>query len=314
MQSPLEFLDVFRGDLRAAGLRFAITSGMACVRYGLQQTTKDSDWILPPDQADPLRALFARRESALPAWTIRYRSIFGAPLEAEWLAGGWTSHLAIRTEAGGADHHLDFFGRPPRVKAWRTDPADPDFADRDTVTRMKKTDRDKDWPIVGGLAAQSSARGDGQAVLHLQAVEPLRRAWAATPDAGRGAAIAMRPLLDAVDQTTDDLRLEFLIRTERLVWEAVNRGRYGLYQTTWKAFYRRWQGAEDCPWPRSGPFAEQHDAIVSAARRHGLTPAPLTAAARMAIYEAGLARAAVLANIDPARLAVLAPPIEEMLP
>lgn len=102
MQSPLEFLDAFRGDLRAAGLRFAITSGMACVRYGLQQTTKDSDWILPPDQADPLRAVFAHRESALPAWTIRYRSIFGAPLEAEWLAGGWTSHLAIRTEAGGA--------------------------------------------------------------------------------------------------------------------------------------------------------------------------------------------------------------------
>lgn len=314
MQSPLEFLDAFRGDLRAAGLRFAITSGMACVRYGLQQTTKYSDWILPPDQAEPLRAMFACRESALPAWTIRYRSIFGAPLEKEWLAGGWTSHLAIRTEAGGADHHLDFFGRPPRVKAWRTDPADPDFADRDTVTRMKKTDRDKDWPIVGGLAAHSSARGDGQAVLHLQAVEPLRLAWAAMPDAGRGAAIAMRPLLAAVDQTTDDLRLEFLIRTERLVWEAVNRGRYGLYQTTWKAFYRRWQGTEDCPWPRSGPFAEQHDAIVSAARRHGLTPAPLTASARMAIYEAGLARAAVLANIDPARLAALAPPIEEMLP
>lgn len=314
MQSPLEFLDAFRGDLRAAGLRFAITSGMACVRYGLQQTTKDSDWILPPDQADSLRAMFACRESALPAWTIRYRSIFGAPLEAEWLAGGWTSHLAIRTEAGGADHHLDFFGRPPRVKAWRTDPADPDFADRDTVTRMKKTDRDKDWPIVGGLAAQSSARGDGQAVLHLQAVEPLRLAWAAMPNAGRGTAIAMRPLLAAVDHTTDDLRLEFLIRTERLVWEAVNRGRYGLYQTTWKAFYRRWQAAEDCPWPQSGPFAEQHDAIVSAARRHGLTPAPLTASARMAIYEAGLARAAVLANIDPARLTALAPPIEEMLP
>jgi len=34
----------------------------------------------------------------------------------------------------------------------------------------------------------------------------------------------------------------------------------------------------------------------------------------MEIYEAGLARAAVLANIDLARLAALAPPIEEMLP
>jgi hypothetical protein len=179
---------------------------------------------------------------------------------------------------------------------------------------MKKTDRDKDWPIVGGLAAQSFARGDGKALLHLQAVEPLRRAWSATPDAERGAAIAMRPLLAAVDRTADDLHLEFLVRAERLVWEAVNRGRYGLYQSSWKAFYRRWQGAEDCPWPRSGPFADQHDAIVSAARRHGLPSAPLTPSARVTIHVAGLSRAAVLANLEPARLVAVAPPIDEVLP
>lgn len=314
MQSPLEFLDTFRGDLRSGGLRFAITSGMACVRYGLRQTTKASEWIVPPEQAEMLRGLLARREGGLPGWAIRYRSIFGAPLEAEWLSGGWTSHLAIRTEAAGSDHHLDFFGKPPRVKAWQTDPVETDFADRDTVTRMKKTDRDKDWPIVGGLAAQSFARGDRKALLHLLAVEPLRRAWSATPAAERDVAIAIRPLLAAIDRTADDLRLEFLVRAERLVWEAVNRGRYGLYQSTWKAFYRRWQGAEDCPWPRSGPFAEQHDAIVAAARRHGLPPAPLTPAARVAIYEAGLSRAAVLANLEPARLAAVAPPIDEVLP
>ncbi|MEX0689015.1 MAG: hypothetical protein WD072_10150 [Pirellulales bacterium] len=39
MQTPLEFLAVFRHELRAAGIPFAITSGMACIRYGLQQTT-----------------------------------------------------------------------------------------------------------------------------------------------------------------------------------------------------------------------------------------------------------------------------------
>lgn len=51
MQTPLEFLHLFRTELRAAGIRFAITSGMACVRYGLQQTTKDNaarDHGLPP--------------------------------------------------------------------------------------------------------------------------------------------------------------------------------------------------------------------------------------------------------------------------
>jgi len=86
MQSPLEFLDHFRADLRAAGIRFAITSGMACVRYGLQQTTKDSDWILPPEQVDALRGLLVRRERSMPPWVVRYRSIFGAPLDAAWIA------------------------------------------------------------------------------------------------------------------------------------------------------------------------------------------------------------------------------------
>jgi len=54
--------------------------------------------------------------------------------------------------------------------------------------------------------------------------------------------------------------------------------------------------------------------VVAAARRYDLPPAPLTAAARATIYEAGLARAAVLANLEPSDIATLAPPIEEMLP
>jgi hypothetical protein len=161
MQTPLDFLNTFRVELRASGIRFAITSGMACVHYGLRQTTKDSDWIVPPDQVEKVRSLFVRHEASLPPWAVRYRSIFGAPLEAEWLAGGWTSHLSVRTEGGGPD---------------------------------------------------------------------------------------------------------------------------------------------------------QHAFVVAAARRHDLPPAPLTAAVRVAVYDAGLARAAVLANLEPIEIATLAPPIEEMLP
>ncbi|MFM9196345.1 MAG: hypothetical protein ACKOWG_11500 [Planctomycetia bacterium] len=121
---------------------------MACIRYGLQQTTKDSDWIVPAAELPKLRGLFERCERRLPPWVVQYRPIFGAPFEAGWLEGGWSSHIPIRTVGGGPDHHLDFFCRPPRAAAWRQDPEEPDFADRDTVTRMKKTDRDKDWPIV----------------------------------------------------------------------------------------------------------------------------------------------------------------------
>jgi hypothetical protein len=49
VSAPLDFLKIFAGQLRQAEISFAITSGMACVHYGLQQITKDSDWIIPAE-------------------------------------------------------------------------------------------------------------------------------------------------------------------------------------------------------------------------------------------------------------------------
>jgi hypothetical protein len=152
MSAPLGFLYVFRDLLRAAHVRFAITSGMACVHYGIQQTTKDSDWIIDPDHLDRLLAMIEAQERRMPPWRIGYRTVFGAPLDSAWHRHGWTSHLFIQDEALGVQHHLDFFGKPPRVRAWVAD-AD-GFADRDVVAMMKRTDRDRDWPIVDGLGWQ----------------------------------------------------------------------------------------------------------------------------------------------------------------
>lgn len=129
---------------------------------------------------------------------------------------------------------------------------------------MKKTDRDKDWPIVGGLAAQTFARGEPSAVLHLRDASMLIRAWAEIPVADRAKAIAARPLLGGLDAGCEELRLEFLLRVERIVREAVNRRRYAVYQHAWKAWYRRWQVTADWPWLISEPFAAQHERIVKA--------------------------------------------------
>jgi hypothetical protein len=314
MQTPLEFLDLFRAELRAAGIRFAITSGMACIRYGLQQTTKDSDWIVSAAELRQLRGLLEQCEHRLPPWVVQYRPIFGAPFEAAWLKGGWSTHIFIRTVGGGPDHHLDFFCQPPRVLVWRHDSEEADFADRDTVTRMKKTDRDKDWPIVGGLAAQAFARGEPAALLHLRDASLLRRAWSLAVATQQAQAVAARPLLSQIDAVTDDLQLESLLRAERLVWEAVNRRRHVVYQEAWKAWYRRWQASSDWPWPVSGPFAEQHERITNAAHAHGLPAAPLGGAVREGVYRAGCRDAAVLANMEVERLAAITPPIEEVLP
>lgn len=74
MQTPLEFLDVFRSTLRSAGITFAVTSGMACIRYGLQQTTKDSDWIVAAEDLPKLRGLLQQCERRMPPWVVQYRA------------------------------------------------------------------------------------------------------------------------------------------------------------------------------------------------------------------------------------------------
>lgn len=97
LSTPLEFLYHFRDLLREYEVRFAITSGMACVYYGLQQNTKDSDWIIEPKDLPKVRELLLAHERRVPPWRISYRPIFGAPLETEWLAAGWTSHFPRST-------------------------------------------------------------------------------------------------------------------------------------------------------------------------------------------------------------------------
>jgi hypothetical protein len=48
MHDPIGFYRSFQELLRTRSIRAVLTSGMACVEYGLQQNTKDTDWILDP--------------------------------------------------------------------------------------------------------------------------------------------------------------------------------------------------------------------------------------------------------------------------
>lgn len=315
MRSVFDFLNEFRDLLRGAGIRFAITSGMACVRYGLQQTTKDSDWIVEPEDLAVLREILHSMEEQIPPAVVAYRPIFGAPLDAKWHCGGWTSHIEIRVRPNELAQHLDFFGRPPRIGKWQYDPEQGDYADRDTVARMKKTDRDRDWPMVNGLASQDVALGGDNGLLHVQSVSILRQAWNRASPAKREEAGHCRPLLRLLSGKIDDNRLEAKIRAERLVWESVNRERYHLYQREWKVFYRHWQSDPEWHWPTFEPFLAQHARLAEAAEQHLLPPDPFaTEAMREQAYRNGLSRAAVLANMEMSALAEIAPPVREVLP
>ncbi len=158
MSSPSAFIEWFRRELHAADVRFAITSGQACVHFGIQQTTKDSDWIIEPDDLSLLRSVLADAESSRRVSSVVSRHLRGT-LDQAFLGNGWTSHLAM-TDSDADEHHLDFFGKAPRVRELERDAVDPDYASRLLVAQMKKTDREKDWPFVFALGPAGD--GDGR--------------------------------------------------------------------------------------------------------------------------------------------------------
>ena len=316
MSDAIAFYRSFQGVLRERAIRATLTSGMACVEYGLQQNTKDTDWILDPEQVIRLVELFGELERGVSgrSWRVTYRGLFGAPLLGEYLAGGWTSHLAAFEGPESAERHLDFFGRAPRLGAAWNALAAGGIASRDVVARMKKTDRPKDWPLVNGLALQAFFDGEPGAVLHLREPSVLREAWDRVPADQCLAFARERPLL-ATLRNHGAAALDRLLLVEQLLWQCVNRERYLVYQQAWKAFYRAWQQDRVGEWPTSESFLQQHRRVCAAARAHGLPPAPLAGeATRREVFARGRDRAASLAAATPEELRLVAMPLDTILP
>lgn len=316
MSDPIDFYRTFQGLLRGSDIVGVLTSGMACVEYGLQQNTKDTDWIVAPADMNRLVTMFGELERGISGanWRISYRGLFGALLETQYLSGGWTSHVVAFEQPESAERHLDFFGRPPRVgESWRAD-AVAGIASRDIVARMKKTDRPKDWPLVNALAIQSHYAGDAGAVAHLRDPDILREAWHQAAVTHRDSLARERPLLRALD-AIDNLRLERLLVVEEMLWQCVNRERYLVYQRAWKDFYRAWQQDRVGEWPTSEPFLQQHQRVCDAVRQHELPPAPLgTIDAREAVYDRGRSRAVSLVAATPEEMETVAMPLGTILP
>ncbi|MBI4864354.1 MAG: hypothetical protein HY815_29455 [Candidatus Riflebacteria bacterium] len=314
MTAPLDFLVLMRRRLRESGVSFALTSGMACVHFGLQQTTKDSDWIIDPDHLGGFRRLLGSFKIGGAPGRASYRPIFGAPLDPAWMAHGWTSHVSVQDEPGSPGHHVDVFSRPPRVSRVEVEPGDEDFASRHIVAQMKKTDRAKDWPLVDGLGWQLAVLERPDSLLHLQDPVKLREVWERTGTPLREALAQRRPLLRKLDAETDLDRLHGFVRLERLIWECVNEDRWGTFLRAWKEFYRRWRDEAGWEWPTAEPFFEQHERLTDAARRHALCTDPLGQITRDVIIETGLRRAATRA-LQPRELVLeVAPPASELLP
>jgi hypothetical protein len=313
VSAPLDFLRIFADQLRGAGISFAITSGMACVHYGLQQNTKDSDWIIPAEDLEPLRELLAKLEGNLPPWRVSYRQIFGAPLDAEYMQHGWTSHLSIWDNAASVEHKVDIFSKPPRVRQeeLRTDAEG--WASQHVVAQMKKTDRPRDWPIVDGLGKRLWASNLATGLLHINNPASLAAAWATADESQRKEMAHRRPLLARLDGNPSEGHIERLLLLERLLWERVNDERYGRYTRAWKKFYRQWWREAEWEWATSEPFWMQHRRLVKAVHRHGLAQDPLSDSSKQELVRAAIRRLGEMGFAE-AEVAQVLPPVEELLP
>jgi hypothetical protein len=195
------------------------------------------------------------------------------------------------------------------------DPDDPAFASRHVVAQMKRTDRDRDWPIVDALGLQLRVDAPELALRHIQDPAVLIDTWNRAAAKWRDSAASHRPLLRLLPETFDPDRLDAWLRLERLIWETVNEERYAVYQRAWKEFHRRWRhsgGAQDMQ--PAAPFAEQHRRILSAAAEFGLPMNPLNDEEQERVYRTALRRAAVRADASRDRIDRVRPPIEDMLP
>ena len=139
-------------------LRTILSSGQAVVLHRLAIMSKDGDWIVKENDAALNHIL-----SILDEYGARYR--FGAPLDQRWLRAGWSSHfefirdsLRIRT---------DFVSRPPRLSAVRLEKiwieqekrAMP-FVDLADLAELKKTNREKDYVVIGELSRKMNSLED----------------------------------------------------------------------------------------------------------------------------------------------------------
>lgn len=132
--------------------RAILSSGQAVVMHRLAVMSKDGDWILRED-AETLGHVLAVLEERGASYRL------GAPLDLRWMEGGWSAHFEFHTERLRV--RTDFMTRPPRLETkalqalWADADAHPQpvpFVDVVTLAELKKTNRERDYAIIGELA------------------------------------------------------------------------------------------------------------------------------------------------------------------
>lgn len=240
-------------------LRAILSSGQAVVLHRLAIMSKDGDWILREDEESTQHVL-----GVLAKYGARYR--FGAPLDTRWLTGGWSAHFEF--------HHqqlrvrTDFVTRPARVAAdhlallWeRNASANPPVVDLATLVDIKKTNREKDYVVIGELARRLPS--PREQLLCSRSAKDLAELAAKHPDLTT-ALVPLRPLLAKVDGTRE--QLESALDAERRALMHANEERLSQYMVAAEGWSRRWPSVQR---QLDGlPLLAAHEQIVAEAEQH----------------------------------------------
>jgi hypothetical protein len=236
-------------------LRSIISSGQAVVLHRLAIMSKDGDWIILEDTETTKHII-----SVLERFGARYR--FGAPLDSRWLAGGWSSHfefmhndMRIRT---------DFVARPPRIsherleKIWREQRTRKiPFVDLHDLAELKKTNREKDYAILGELARRMIPS------LGLRYSRSARELITQYRKNSKKVVTILNERGIPLEATTSVETMEIALDAERRRLIHLNEHRLSRYTEAAQEWAKRWKGVEK---KIAGmPLSQAHEYIIEQA-------------------------------------------------
>lgn len=254
-------------------LRCIVSSGQAVVLHQLAMMSKDGDWIVREDAEALAHVLQVLEEHG-----ARYR--LGAPLDARWMAGGWSAHFEFSHRVGVATDaspvmlriRTDFVSRPPRLSPsdleslWReqeqqagdADPNRVPVVDLARLALLKQTDRERDYAVIGELARRMNPR---QQMLFGRSARDLLELAAQHP----GLALEMgeqRPALKYLRAGRD--ALEAALDAERRALMRANEERLAAYVAAARPWYEGWPVLEKRI--VGLPLRQAHQEVVRAAQ------------------------------------------------
>ena len=250
--------------LRHQGVLCAITSGLACVHFGVAETTKDCDLLCHSRDFSVLLEELARTK--VNGLACRYRGNLSPPLDDRWHRGGWTSHF--NWGRGPEAVTFDVFGRALRGSSdWERELVGL-YVNPHIVAEMKRTNRKKDWAFITALGAKLIRAGDARGWRHVFRADTLRELIAT--HACPPAEAARRPALALA--LSGDPHCAGALHAEQLLWEKLDELRIEIYRRALRPYntaVRKSQVTEVTP------LLKEHEIRLGCAEAI-LAPTPLT--------------------------------------